>query len=128
MLKKTFLVSVTTVLTLVAYSLLAQQAAEIFIPIGKSPGTSESQTIIGNIETVDAQKKSFTISNASGVKNTVKINSDTQIWLDNSKLKKTNQIGSIDDCQPGRRVEIKYSGPERTQTMIAEWVKVEMAM
>ena len=128
MLKKNLLLSVTVVLTLAAYTLHAQQAAEIFIPIGKSPGTSESQTIIGKIETVDAQNNSFTISSTAGTIHTVKINSDTQIWQDNSKLKKTNKMGSDADCQPGRKAEVKYSEPERVQTVTAEWIKVEMPM
>jgi len=128
MFKKYTLLSVTMVLTLATYTLHAQQSTEMFIPIGQSPGTSVSQTIIGKIEKVGSQKKSFTISDASGKTHTVKINSATQIWLDNTKLKKTNQIGSGDDCQPGRRAEVKYSEPERTQTVTAEWIKVEIPM
>jgi len=88
MFKKYTLLIVTMVLTLATYTLYAQQSSEIFIPIGQSPGTSESQTIIGKIEKFYSQKKSFIISDASGKMHTVKINSATQIWLDNSKLKK----------------------------------------
>ena len=128
MFKKYTLLIVTMVLTLATYTLYAQQSSEIFIPIGQSPGTSESQTIIGKIEKVDSQKKSFTISDASGKTYTVKIKSATQIWLDNSKLKKTNQVGSGDDCQPGRRAEVKYSESERAQTVTAEWIKVEIPL
>lgn len=128
MFKKYILLSVTMALSFASYTLHGQQTTEIFIPIGQSPGTSESQTIIGKIEKVDSQKKSFTISNTSGKTHTVKINSATQIWLDNSKLKKTNQMGSKDDCQPGRRAEVKYSEPERAQTVTAEWIKVEISM
>jgi len=116
------------VLTLATYTLHAQQSSEIFIPIGQSPGTSESQTIIGKIEKVDSQKKSFTISDASGKTHTIKIKSATQIWLDNSKLKKTNQVGTGDDCQPGRRAEVKYSESEKAQTVTAEWIKVEIPL
>ena len=128
MFKKYTLLIVTMVLTLATYTLHAQQSSEIFIPIGQSPGTSESQTIIGKIEKVDSQKKSFTISDASGKTHTIKIKSATQIWLDNSKLKKTNQVGTGDDCQPGRRAEVKYSESEKAQTVTAEWIKVEIPL
>lgn len=126
MLKQNILLGVTMALALATYSLYAQQAAEIFIPIGKSPGISKNRTIIGKIEALDAQNQSFTISNSSGTY-TVNINTDTKIWRDNSKLKKTNQIGSVNDCQPGRRAEVNYAEPERIQTVTGEWIKVEMA-
>lgn len=125
MFKKNSLFGVAIALALSAYAIHAQQASEIFIPIGKSPGISEIRTIIGTIEKVDAQKQSFTISNASGTFS-VKISADTQIWRDNSKLEKTNQIGSGVDCQPGRSAEVKYTEAERAQTVTAEWIKVEM--
>ena len=123
MLKQKIILVVTMALAFAAYSIHAQQAAEIFIPIGKSPGISENRTIIGKIETVNAQQRLFTISNSTGTY-TVKINADTQIWLDNSKLKKTNQIGSAEDFQPGRTAEVNYTEPQRAQTVTAEWIKV----
>ena len=125
MLKQITILVVTMALAFAAYSIHAQQASEIFIPIGKSPGISESLTIVGKIETVNAQQQLLTLSDTTGTY-TVKINADTQIWLDNSKLKKTNQVGSAKDCQPGRTAEVKYTEPERAQTVIAEWIKVEI--
>ena len=126
MLKQHILIVVSMALALVVYTLQAQQAAEIFIPIGKSPGISENQTIIGKIETMDASKQSFTISNTSG-EYTVNLNKDSKIWRDYSKLKLSNAVGSVNDCQPGRKAEIKYTEPERSQTVTGEWIKVEMA-
>ena len=96
MLKQITILVVTMALAFAAYSIHAQQASEIFIPIGKSPGISESLTIVGKIETVNAQQQLLTLSDTTGTY-TVKINADTQIWLDNSKLKKTNQMGSVKD-------------------------------
>ena len=125
MFKKNSLFGVAIALALSAYAIHAQQALEILIPIGKSPGISESRTIIGKIETVDAQKQSFTISDSSGTYS-VKVSADTHIWRDNSKLKITNQMGSGDDFQPGRAAEVKYTEAEKAQTVTAEWIKVEM--
>lgn len=125
MLKQKTLFSVAIVLVLSAFSIHAQQAAEIFIPIGKSPGISENRSIIGTIKTVDAQKRSFTITNPSGIFS-IQMSKDTQIWRDNSKLKKTNQAGFVDDLIPGRVVEVKYIEAEKARTVSAEWIKVEM--
>ncbi len=97
----------------------AQQATEIYIPIGKSPGVSETRTIIGSVVSVSAPNQSFTV--AEGEEHyTVKVDKTTDIWLDNSALKIGNQNGSFDAVQPQRRVEVKYQEPERRAEVTAE--------
>ncbi len=126
MLKQVSLFIITLAFALVAYTTQAQQAAEIFIPIGKSPGISNQNSILGNIKSVDSQRNSIIVSNDSGTY-TVKISADTQIWLDNSKSGKTNQTGTRADCQPGRRVEVKYvDANNKANVGTAKWIKVEM--
>lgn len=101
-----------------------QKETERFIPIGQSPGLSQKHTSIGEIAEVDQQKQMVTIVEPAG-RRTVKITEKTRIWLDRTKLKQANLVGSFTDLQKGRRIEMKYEDPERRQ--IADWVKVEIA-
>ena len=100
-----------------------QKETELYIPIGQSPGLSQKYTSIGEIAEVDPRAKTVTIADPAG-RRTVKITEKTRIWLDRSKLKRTNLPGSFDDLQKGRRVEVKYEDPQRRD--VAEWVKVEV--
>ena len=43
-----------------------QQATEMFIPIGQSPGLSNKESVIGTLESVDQGKQMVTISSSSG--------------------------------------------------------------
>jgi hypothetical protein len=97
-----------------------QKATERYIPIGQSPGISNKYTYIGVIEAVDPQERTVT---AAG--HTVKITDETHIWLDRSLQKLSNQAGSFDDLQKGRKVEIKYTSAAQRQ--VAQWVKVQVA-
>lgn len=108
------------------FAVQAQRASEIFIPIGKSPGVSTDTSIIGEIKAVDHQNNSITIADSSGSVS-VSIKNDTQIWLDKSKIQKTNQIGTTADCKPGRLAEVKYAESERAASMTAEWIKIQVA-
>jgi hypothetical protein len=101
-----------------------QKETERFIPIGQSPGVSQKHTSIGEIAEVDQQKQMVTIVEPAG-RRTVKITEKTRIWLDRTKLKQANLVGSFTDLQKGRRIEMKYADPEHRQ--IADWVKVEIA-
>jgi hypothetical protein len=101
-----------------------QKETERFIPIGQSPGVSQKHTSIGEIAEVDQQKQMVTIVEPAG-RRTVKITEKTRIWLDRTKLKQTNLVGSFAELQKGRRIEMKYADPESRQ--IADWVKVEIA-
>ncbi len=102
-----------------------QQSSEIFIPIGKSPGISKTDTIIGEINSIDSQNGVITITDSSGTFS-VKVKNDTKIWLDKSKMRKTNEVGKIADCKPGRSVEVKYKEAEKLSSVTAEWIKVEV--
>jgi hypothetical protein len=100
-----------------------QKETELYIPIGQSPGLSQKHTSIGEIAEVDPRAKTVTIADPAG-RRTVKITEKTRIWLDRSKLKRTNLAGSFADLQKGRRAEVKYEDPQRRD--VAEWVKVEV--
>ena len=110
---------ITALLCTMSYA-HGQKATEQYIPIGQSPGISNKYTYIGVIEAVDPQQHTVT---AAG--HTVQITDETHIWLDRSLQKLSNQAGSFDDLQKGRKVEIKYTGPAQPQ--VAQWVKVQVA-
>ena len=100
-----------------------QQATEIFIPIGQSPGLSNKGSVIGTLESVDPGKRMVTISSPSGAQ-TVVITDRTLIWLDRSEQKQPNQNGAIKDLQKGRKVEVKIRKGE--PKAVAEWIKVQV--
>jgi len=105
-------------------SAYAQEATERYIPIGQSPGLSQKVTSMGEIATVDAQQRTITITEQAGSR-TVRIEKDTRIWIDRTRLKLTNLTGGFADLRKGSRVEVKYADPARRD--VADWVKVEAA-
>ena len=100
-----------------------QEATEMFIPIGQSPGLSGKGSLIGTLESVDRGKGMVTISSPSGAQ-TVRFTDRTLIWLDRSQQKQANQNGTIADLQQGRKVEIKLRKGE--PKAVAEWIKVQV--
>ncbi len=100
-----------------------QQATEMFIPIGQSPGLSNKGSVIGTLESVDPGKRMVIISSSSGAQ-TVGITEQTMIWLDRSEQKQPNQNGGINDLQKGRKIEIKARKGE--VKAVAEWIKVQV--
>ncbi len=101
-----------------------QEATEMFIPIGQSPGLSGKGSLIGTLESVDRGKGMVTISSPSGTQ-AVRFTDRTPIWLDRSLQKQPNQNGTIADLQQGRKVEIKLrKGEPKADT---EWIKVQIA-
>jgi hypothetical protein len=106
-------------------SAYGQKATEIFIPIGQSPGLSGKYSIIGKIDSVDYQTHSMRVIDSSG-SYIVKVMEETQIWLDKSELKLTNVEGTLEDCQEGRLIEVRYKNAEKKEEMYAEWIKVQI--
>ena len=101
----------------------AQKATEIFIPVGQSPGVSGSYSIIAKIDVVKSDDQTINISNSSG-SYTVKIMEQTQIWLDRSKLKMTNKVGSFSDLKSNLTIEVRYTDKERKGEAV--WVKIQL--
>ena len=106
-----------------ALDVSGQQATEMFIPIGQSPGVSNEGSVIGTLESVDQGRRSITIVSLSGAQ-TVGITDRTMIWLDLSQQKQPNRNGAINDLQQGRKVEVKVHKDE--STVVAEWVKIQV--
>jgi len=99
---------------------LSHPETERYIPIGESPGISNSQSYIGKIETVDTQTHGFTMQVKGRMKN-LRITGASKIFLDRSSQGKPNLIGIYSDCKPGRLVEVYRDAAGEIL-----WIKVKM--
>jgi hypothetical protein len=99
-----------------------QRATERFIPIGQSPGVSETLSTIGTIVAVDAEQRRISLAGPAGPV-TVRIEDSTRIWIDRHALGLGPTTGSFGDCREHRRAEVKYADPDTRE--VAEWVKLE---
>lgn len=100
-----------------------QEATEMYIPIGQSPGVSSKSTLLGTIESVDPGKRTLTVSGPAGTRK-FQIAERTLIWIDRSAQKQRNQTGTLADLQRGRKVEIKPD--EGAGQAVAKWIKVQL--
>jgi hypothetical protein len=98
---------------------LAQEATEMYIPIGLSPGISGKTTVIGTVQAMDAAARTLTVAGPSGTR-TFAVTPKTRIWQDRSESKQANKAGSLADLQQGRRVEVKALPAG------ADWIKVQV--
>lgn len=101
----------------------AQEATEVFIPIGQSPGVSRIQSVIGTIVSCDWSRG--IVVSTDKEQQTATLADDTKVYLDRSAAKKGGIEGSRSDCQKGRRVEVKYVYKGETRTARAEWIKIQ---
>ena len=100
-----------------------QEATEMYIPIGQSPGVSSKSTLLGTIESIDAGKRTLTVSGPAGSRK-FQLADRTLIWIDRSAQKQRNQTGTLADLQRGRKVEIKPG--EGAGQAVAKWIKVQL--
>ena len=100
-----------------------QQATEMFIPIGQSPNLSNKVTVMGTIESVNAETRTIVVKSDGGSA-TATITEKTKIFLDRSQRKEPNRYGAFEDLERGARVEVLYEGRTRAAAGPAEWVKV----
>jgi len=105
----------------------AQEMTEQYVPIGQSPGLSGKYTVIGKLQSVNAQEQTCAIADPTGQLN-VKVTERTKIWLDRSKLQQPNVEGTFADLRPGAMVEVKPAEhPRGVGSGPAEWIKVEVS-
>ena len=101
-----------------------QEATEMFVPIGQSPGLSGKVTVIGTIDAVDAGNRTITIAGGSATSR-AEVTDRTDVWLDRSKLRLPNQKGTFADLKRGLVVEVKYEDDARRGMGPARWIKVQ---
>ena len=113
-----------TIATVVTLGMLAwttapaQQATEVYIPIGESPGVSDKESVIGAISNVEYEQHRMTISTGS-TSRTITITPKTLFFLDKSGEKERSIKGDFNDCREGRRVEVYVD-----DNGVAKWIKI----
>ena len=105
-----------------AFSIYAEKATELYIPVGQSPGLSGKYTVMGKIDQVNPQNQTLKMSGSSG-SYTVTLTKRTFIYLDRSKIKLSNTYGTLADCKVGDTVEVKFEDNSRNKPI--EWIKVQ---
>jgi hypothetical protein len=105
-----------------AFSVYAEKATELYIPIGQSPGLSGKYTVMGKIDQVNPKNQTIKMSGASG-SYTVKMTKNTSIYLDRSKAQLSNIYGTLADCKGGDLVEVKFEDNSHSKPI--EWIKVQ---
>ena len=114
---------VTAILCWMSYDVYAQKETEVFIPLGQSPGVSGKLSVMGRVGTVRSHDSTLILGLAAELM-TSKMNAQTKIYLDKSKLKLTNTKGSIADIKPGLMIEVKYV--DNKPGGLIEWIKVQL--
>ena len=99
----------------------AQQATEVYIPIGESPGISGKESIIGSISDIEYEQQRMMVS-TGGASRSVRITPQTRFYLDRSDNQKRSVAGSFDDCREGRRVEAYVDDNGK-----AIWIKIAVS-
>jgi hypothetical protein len=100
-----------------------QEATEMYIPIGQSPGVSNKTSLLGTIQAVDLKNRTLTVSSSKGAR-TVKITKRTHIWIDQSQKKQPNRACAPSELKPGRKVEVNLG--KNNPTSVAKWIKVQL--
>lgn len=102
-----------------AASASAQQAAEQYVPIGRSPGVSGVSTVTGTVESANAEAGRLTLKTDLGARE-LAVGDTTRIWLDRTARGESNQIATLRDCRPGSEAEVKLAADGHR----AEWIKI----
>ncbi len=107
----------------IAPFLHAEKAAELYIPVGQSPGLSDSHNLIGRIDAVDYQNRSLTVIGTAG-RFIVHTTEHTLIFMDKSKLRQPNRYGTFAEIKPSIIVEVRFEAEKRHRP--AEWIKLQI--
>ena len=102
----------------------AHPATEQFIPIGESPGPGVVQGTAGAVAEPTAATGGdpvISVENSTGAElGAYIVTEHTRIYVDRSAQNLPSLVGSIDDVQPGRVIEVRIDPDTRN----AEWIKV----
>ena len=120
--RKTAILPAVPLMLVLMQSAIAQLMTERYIPIGYSPGISGKYSYIGELVAVDETAHTLTIRSPRGEER-FRVTEHTFIWLDRTKIERTNLDGDFDDCRVGRRAEIMYTHDDKS---VAQWVKIEI--
>jgi hypothetical protein len=100
----------------------AHPATEQYIPIGQSPGPG---VVLGTatpvVEPASGGPPIVAVERAGAEVGAYVVTEHTRIYVDRSQQGLPNLVGTIEDVQPGRVIEVRIADP---QTRAAEWIKV----
>lgn len=101
----------------------AHPATEQFVPIGESPGPGVVQGRAGAVaEPASGGDPIVSVEDSTGDELGAYVVTDaTRVYIDRSEQGLPSLVGTVDDVQPGRVIEVRIRDPE---TRIAEWIKV----
>lgn len=116
---KLFVLGLTIAAALACANVTAQQATEVYIPIGDSPGVSKDRSWIGEIRNVDYDVMRLEVDTSRGMRQ-ISVDARTRFYLDRTRYRKQNATGTMRDCRIGRRIEA-YVGEGGK----AYWIKIE---
>jgi hypothetical protein len=99
----------------------AQKQTEVYIPIGQSPGISGIHSVTDTIGSINTEGSLIllVLKNSS---DTIKVDSTTSIYLDNSAGNVPNKQGQLAHLKTGMLIEVKYK--ENDPGNVAEWIKI----
>ncbi len=117
--KHTSIMGVAASLLLAGSAVHAQQATEVYIPIGKSPGVSDGRSIVGPVASVDPADYRMTVS-VDGARKAISMTPATRYYLDRTRYGQQNRKATFEDCEVGLRVEAYLDNDGN-----AIWVKIE---
>jgi len=101
----------------------AHPATEQYIPIGQSPGPGVVQGAAAPVaEPSESGGPTIVAVERDGAQlGAYVVTPHTRVYIDRSAQGLPNQVGTLDDVQPGRVIEVRIANP---QTREAEWIKV----
>lgn len=119
---RTVIVS-AAVLWAMASAAAAHPATEQFIPIGQSPGAGVVRGTAGAVAEPSAAGSPTIVSVESegALLGAYVVTPTTRVYIDRSGQGLPNLVGTLDDVQPGRVIEVRVAGDG---SRAAEWIKV----
>lgn len=106
----------------VAGAAWAHPATEQFVPIGESPGPGVVQGRAGAVAEPASGPPLVLVEDGEGEDvGAYIVTPTTRVYIDRSEQGLPSLVGTLDDVQPGRVIEVRVRDPE---TRAAEWIKV----
>lgn len=100
----------------------AHPATEQYVPIGQSPGPGSVQGTAAPVaEPASGGPSIVGVERAGTEVGAYVVTERTRIYVDRSAQGLPNLVGTINDVQPGRVIEVRIADPA---TREAEWIKV----
>lgn len=107
-------------LILAANTSHGQQATEVYIPIGESPGVSTTSSLRGKISRLDYTSNNIELLDGGRTK-TVHVSDATRYYLDRSGYGKKSETGNMQDCKVGREIEVNVA-----ENGDVTWIKIKV--